>query len=106
VSQTTALALTWGIELVVAGLLTARRDLRFFLVVFAASLVTHPVVWWVGSSAPPGQWWPRIIAVEAVVAVLEGIFIRFAAREPAGLRVGLVMNATSFAVGLVIAPFL
>lgn len=105
-SQTTALALTWLIELGVAVALSGRRDARLIVVVVTASLLTHPVVWWVGQTAGPEAWWPRILFVEAVVAVAEGAFVRVAAREPRGLAVGVAMNVASFAIGLVISPFL
>lgn len=105
-SQSVALLLTWAIELAVAIALTHRRDARFVVVVVAASLLTHPVVWWVGATSPPGQWWPRILVAEVVVGVVEGAFVRLAAAEPGGLEVGVAMNAVSFATGLVIAPWL
>ncbi len=106
VSQATALALTWLIELGVALSLTGRRDARLVVVVVVASLLTHPFVWWVGRTASPESWWLRVLVVEAVVAVVEGAFVRVAAREPRGVAVGVAMNVVSFAVGLVISPFL
>ena len=105
-SQAIALLLTWLLELATAAALTRRRDLRLVVVVVVASLLTHPLVWWVGSHAPPSQWWPRILAIEVVVAVVEGVFVRVAAREPEGVVVGIAMNAVSFAVGLLLAPWL
>jgi hypothetical protein len=105
-SQAVALVLTWALELATAVALTGRRDLRLVVVVVVASLLTHPFVWWVGTHAPASQWWPRILATELVVAVVEGVFVRVAAREPRGVVVGVAMNAVSFAVGLLLAPWL
>lgn len=105
-SQGVALALTCAIELTVATAMTGRRDFRLFVVVVVSSMVTHPFAWWVGMHAGPGSWWPRILLVEAIVAVVEGAFVRVAAREPAGVVVGVAMNAASFGVGLILAPLL
>jgi hypothetical protein len=105
-SQGVALAITWAIELLVATAMTGRRDGRFVVVVLVGSLVTHPIVWWVGAQGGQGSWWARVLLAELVVAVVEGVFVRVAAREPAGLVVGVAMNAASFGLGLVIAPAL
>lgn len=105
-SQGVALALTWAIELLVATLMTGRRDARFVVVIVTASLLTHPLAWWVGAHATPATWWSRVLLVEAVVAVVEGAFVRVAAREPAGVVIGVAMNCASFGFGLVIAPAL
>jgi hypothetical protein len=103
-NQGTALVLTWLVELGVATAMTGRRDARFVVVVVVASLLTHPLVWWVGAHATPATWWPRVLVAEATVAVVEGVFVRVAAREPAGLVTGVAMNFASFGVGLVLAP--
>jgi hypothetical protein len=105
-SQGAALALTWAIELFVAITMTGRRDVRFVVVVVVASLVTHPLAWSVGARATPETWWARVLLVEAAVAVVEGVFVRVAAREGAGVVVGVAMNFASFGVGLVIVPAL
>ncbi len=105
-SQGVALGLTWIIELFVAGAVTGRRDARLVVVVVVASLLSHPIVWWVAAHAPGGAWWARVLVAEVVVAVVEGGFVAVAAREPAGLLVGGAMNAASFGVGLVLAPWL
>ena len=105
-SQDAALAVTWAIELLVAAAMTGRRDTRLVVAVVVASLVTHPFAWWVGAHAPPGSWWPRVLLVEVLVAVAEGFFVRAAARERAGVFVGVAMNAASFGAGLVLAPAL
>jgi hypothetical protein len=101
-----ALVLTWLVELAVAVAFTGRRDVRMLAVVVAASLVSHPVVWWISANAPIAAWWPRVLSVELVVGVGEGALLRAAARVPEGVVVGLAMNAASFGVGLVLAPWL
>lgn len=101
-SQPTALLLTWLLELPVAMVLAPRRDLRLALVVVVASLLTHPCVWWIATHTAADVWWPTICVVEAVVGVVEGLFVAKMARMSVleGLIVGIAMNGFSFGVGL------
>jgi hypothetical protein len=105
-SQSVALILTWLVELAVAVVSTGRRDARLVAVVVVASVVTHPVVWLLASGAPQDGWWPRVLLAEVVVAFVEGVFVFVLAREPQGFVTGFAMNAASFGLGLVIAPWL
>jgi len=94
--------MTWLFELPVAMAMSPRRDLRVAIVVVVASLLTHPGVWWISTHLPADRWWAGIFVVEAVVAIVEGLFVGALAglRAKDGLVVGVAMNGLSFAAGL------
>lgn len=96
--------LTWLFELPVALVLAPRRNLRLVFVVVAASVVTHPGIWWLGTHLPTSAWWAGICTAEVVVGVVEGVIVwRCAPMAPAkALIIGLLMNGVSFASGLLL----
>ena len=99
-----AMALSWALELPVALVVTRRRDLRFALCVVAGTILTHPGVWWIGTHLPFSWWWPGICATEAAVGVVEGLLLwRLVPLSfKQGLVCGVLMNAFSFGVGLLL----
>lgn len=110
-SQLEAFLLTLALEslaaLVVLRVAGWPTSLRLFFAVVVASVVTHPVLWAVARHLPPGWWWPAVIAMEVVIGVVEGGVLAtlggLGTRR--GLVTGVAMNAFSFGVGLVIAPW-
>jgi hypothetical protein len=103
-TQLEAMALTWVLELPIALLLTRRRDLRLVMVVVTGTVLTHPGVWLIGTNLPQEWWWPGICVTEGVVGVVEGLLLWKLApltlRQ--GLLCGVLMNAFSFGVGLLL----
>ena len=71
---------------------------RVFFIVVCVNLISHPIAWQL--VAHGYSWW----AVEALVAIFEGLVLAFiftTNRYRAGLA-GLIMNAVSALVGLII----
>ena len=79
---------------------------RVLVAVVVASVVTHPILWAVARQLPPAWWWPAVLAMELAIGLIEGVFVGFVGRIGLrrGLVVGVVMNAFSFGVGLLLAP--
>lgn len=103
-----ALALTLAVEVPLAALLA--RPLRLPLLravaaAVAASLLTHPALFFgVRAASPALGYWPAVAAGEALVVLAEaGIY---AALVPAPARsaaaLSLVANSASFGTGLAI----
>ena len=110
-SQLTALLLTLLIECAV--LVPLLRSLRWgrergllggMAVVCAASLLTHPVVWWliVENRAWLPDVWSRALVVEATVCVVEGIYYAWILPTTVfrGLFLGVLANGVSFGLGV------
>jgi hypothetical protein len=110
-SQLTALLLTLVIELFVCLALKSAvlpKDIRWqrlAAVCLTASLLTHPVAWWLNQAGSGciGPW-ARVGLIEAVVVVAEaGIYIGLAPMMPRrAFGLSLVANSTSFGLGLLI----
>ncbi len=88
--------LRWGRE---------RSLLAWLAVVCAASLLTHPVVWWLiveNRSWLPNVW-SRAIVVEGAVCVVEGLYYAWILPTTAirGLFLGVLANVVSFGLGVV-----
>lgn len=109
--QGAALALTLVVECVVVALLLrpGRRGavpacgvLRILAATAAASLLTHPFAWRAALALTPAQHLPGIIAIEAVVVLVEAGVLWMLL--PIGVRraavVSLWANAASFGAGL------
>jgi len=113
-TQLEALVLTLVIELaVVAVFATALRFWprpawpRAFMVAAAASLLSHPWAWWANTSALVMlPFLERAAVIEIGVVAAETMLYALVAGLSWGraLVVATVANATSFALGLVIAP--
>jgi hypothetical protein len=105
-----AFCLTIGIEVPVAMammvLLSMPRTPRLLLAVVAGTVLTHPLLWAVAARIPAGQWWPTVGVLEVVIGVVEGVVVVVVGRTPwrGGLLIGVVMNAVSFGLGLLLAP--
>jgi hypothetical protein len=78
---------------------------RVLVAVVVASVVTHPVLWAVARQLPPAWWWPAVLAMELAIGLIEGVTVGLVGRIGLrrGLVVGVVMNAFSFGVGLLLA---
>ena len=110
-SQLAALGLTVLVECVVLALLwglakplRARGPLHEWLLIgAAASLITHPVMWWCWSMVP-GTFWFRFVLWESLVVSAEATLYRsvFALRWPQALGASALLNACSAGVGLLI----
>jgi len=79
---------------------------RVLIAVVIASVVTHPILWAVARHLPPAWWWPAVLAMEVAIGLIEGVIVGVGGRLGLrrGLVVGVVMNAFSFGVGLLLAP--
>ncbi len=117
-SETYYQALTIFVELVFLyaarlafGLLGGRwveyLDRRFFLAVFAANLISHPIAWtlFYGSILPHPEWrWLMLGLVEVGVALTEASIVHFGARIPfaVALVMSLVANGLTTLIGILI----
>lgn len=109
-TQWSALALTFLIEVPIALLLSrfwlARNvpTLHVIPVAFAATMITHPVVWWLNKSLKLMPFWPRVTTLELLVVLVEAIV--YAVALSLGFRRGLIIafiaNTISFGGGLII----
>jgi hypothetical protein len=111
VTQLEAFLLTLALEgaatLAVCGIAGWPRPARLFVAVVFASVVTHPLLWAIARQLPPAWWWPAVLAMEGAIGVIEGVIVGIAGGVGLrrGLVIGVVMNAFSFGVGLIIAPW-
>ena len=110
-TQLESMALTLAIEAVVALLLARRWKMPraelapLVVAVFAASLLTHPVAWWINDTLKPWlTYWPRIAVIEVVVVLAEATVLGLAAVVPwrRAFLLALLMNAVSYGTGLAI----
>jgi hypothetical protein len=110
-SQLEAFVLTIVIELAVAlGIMAIGRQrptVRLVVAVVLGTVVTHPVLWAVAPAIPVGWWWPAIGALEVLIGVVEGVVVVVVGQLPwrRGMFIGVAMNAVSFGLGLLLAPF-
>ena len=78
---------------------------RLFIIVAAASLLTHPFAWGIITGLKPwvANFWVRALPVELAVALAEGAFYCWMVRLPRrqGLALGVLANAFSFGLGVV-----
>lgn len=110
-TQATALALTLAIELPLVLLLAALLRWhpswpRLVLVALASSLLTHPFAWnGIRTLQPYAPFWLRAGTIELLVALVEGAM--YSRLVPLGWRrgmlAGLLVNAGSFGLGLLIS---
>ena len=105
-----AFLLTCAIEVPIATLLLRRygeRLARTIALAFFANLATHPCVWFVFAAILHGA--PYYAVAETFAFVVEAVFFAVAfPRAPLAraAAASLIANGTSFAVGLLIAPWL
>jgi hypothetical protein len=110
VSQLEAFCITIGIEVLVAmgmtTLISVPSIARLSLAVVLGTVLTHPLLWAVADRIPSDWWWPAIFALEVVIGVVEGVVVVVMGRVPwrGGLLIGVIMNAVSFGLGLLLAP--
>jgi hypothetical protein len=82
-----------------------RGNLHVAAAAAAATAITHPQLWaaalWTYSRLP---YWPSILALEAVVVLVEGALIAWMAglRIDRAMLVSLVANVGSFLIGLLL----
>ncbi|QDG51420.1 hypothetical protein FIV42_11905 [Persicimonas caeni] len=113
-TQWEALALTLALEvpvaLLIAWLCGLRDDLaRVAAVAVAASLVTHPIAWYLAvSGLADWPFWQRAAVIEAAVVAAETVVYAKALklRWPPALGVAFTANAVSFAGGLLLVRLL
>lgn len=105
------MALSVAIEVPVALAVAryARPDLdlvRLLLVAVGATLITHPFAW-AANERLLLPTWPRLGLIEISVALVEGVMFATvgALGWRRGLLAGLIANATSFGIGLLIYAF-
>lgn len=107
-----ALAITLAAETPVYAWLLGRPRRRGVLVGVTASLITHPVLWFVVS---PWLWVRHLwttstwIAVEVVITLVEGVWVTLWYRRSLRLRDAVVIaaaaNLASIVVGEIIRPW-
>ena len=69
-------------------------------IAFGASLITHPILWWVFPHlALP--WLTAVVLLELAVALVEAAYL-YAWRTPRALRWSLLANAAGVALGLLL----
>ena len=106
-----ALALSALIEASIAYLVgrlgrwPSRGNIHIALASAVATAVTHPQLWaaalWAYSRF---DYWPSILALEAIVVLVEGVLIAWMAalRLDRAMLVSFVANSGSFLVGLLL----
>jgi len=105
--QGTALLVSCAVEAVVAasvlGLSGWGQPLRGFATAVAATLMTHPVVWWVFPEIEMRtSYWTALALVELLVVLAETLAYRLILPTdgPRALALSLVANAASVGVGM------
>ena len=77
---------------------------------FAASAITHPIVWFVFFSPAVSMqtvgYWPRFAAAEAFAWLVEGAWLAWATGRPRPLVWSAIANGASVAVGLVLRAWI
>ena len=110
-SETEALLISAAIEAPVAFLLVratrwpSRGPLDAGFAAAVATAVTYPQLWTAAQWAYPRfGFWPSIIALEAIIVLVEGGLIGWMARLSLrhALLVSLVANTSSFGAGFLI----
>lgn len=91
----TAFAFTQAVELPVY-----RRGGCSWGGAFAASALTHPVVWFVIFPLLHAGYVEKIVVAETFAVLAEALWLRFALRVPHALGWSLAANALSFGLGL------
>lgn len=110
-SQLEAFLLTLALEIAATFGIVALwgwvRGPRLWVAVVVASVLTHPILWAVAADLPPAWWWPVVLAMEVAIGLIEGVVVATlgAMGSRRGVTIGVAMNAFSFGVGLVIAPW-
>lgn len=94
-----AFALTQMVEVPIYARALDGRWRRRLAVAFAASAVTHPIVWFVFPWLWPGTIWHRIAAAEAFAVAVEAAWLS-AFGVGRSIWWALLANAASVAVGL------
>jgi hypothetical protein len=105
-----ALPITLGVEAAVAAAYRKRAPFprRYLLWILLASVLTLPVVWWIGLEM--SDFGAGLALAEIFAVVFEAGFIYLVFRKALTFRqsafLSLIMNAASFLVGLVIGYLL
>jgi len=68
---------------------------------FAASAITHPVVWFVIVPLLPASYLVRVLVAEAFAVLVEALWLHVVLKRPRALWWSLGANALSVALGLV-----
>lgn len=105
--QHLALLITWLVEVpLLVMLFPALPRTRVFLVGLAASLITHPVVWWAASLLSPHDHAAGVWVIELAVVMAEGLWLCAVLRTRLrqALSASTVANMASFALGWMLFP--
>jgi hypothetical protein len=93
-----AFAVTQAIEVPLYGIFALPRR---WAVAFGASLLTHPVVWFVFPRFFPGPYVVMIACAELFAVAVEAAYLkRFGVKRP--LQWSLAANAASFGTGVLL----
>lgn len=98
VAWLSAFAITQAVEVPIYARALAHRGHRWGWA-FGASLVTHPVVFWVFPRVWPGDYWSGVAAAEAFAVSVEAIYLGALGVERS-IAWALLANGLSVAVGL------
>lgn len=93
-----AFAVTQAVEVPIYARALAHRSHRWWWA-FGASLITHPVVYWVFPRLWPGEYWTVVAAAEAFAVAVEAGYLT-ALGVQRSVAWALIANASSVAVGL------
>ena len=105
-----ALAMTIVVEVVLSVVLFGMRGRRELAIVVLAQVVTNPIVefvclvscWY--PSLPLLSWpWAALLVIEVLATVAEALLYCATSITPYPWCMSCILNATSFAVGLLIA---
>lgn len=112
-----AFLLTQVIEVPIYAWRVGGRLWRRILVAFAASAITHPIVWFVFPLVSerayvawvmphhwfswPARWLAMVMFAEGFAVVVEALFLRLM-RAPKPLRLAFFANAASFLTGILL----
>lgn len=109
IGQTTALALTLAVELLVV-IAWSRRGVdaawpRLIAAGLLPSLLTHPLAWRAAAALPVADYARGVLVIETVVVLVEAVLLRLLLRLAwrEAFLLALVANAASFAVGALLA---
>ncbi|MDD3445376.1 MAG: hypothetical protein PHS60_08190 [Zavarzinia sp.] len=100
-----SIAIEAPIVAVVAGRYRLAPPLHAAGAIALATAVTHPQLWMLALWAYPRLgYWPSILVLEAVVALVEAAVLAFVLRLQAGpaLLLSVMANGISFLAGLVL----
>lgn len=67
---------------------------------FAASAITHPVVWFVIFPLLRARYAEKVVVAEAFAVLVEALWLRVALKNPRPLAWSLAANGLSFGLGM------